>query len=41
MDGKPKLWTELRNKFNLPNQIEFTYSQIMHVITKSWKYILA
>ena len=36
-DGKPKLWEELKNGFNLQDQLQFTYNQIMHSIPKSWK----
>ena len=36
-DGKPKLWEELKNEFNLQDQLQFTYNQIMHSIPKSWK----
>ena len=35
--GKPKLWEELRNKFNLQDQLQFIYNQIIHSIRKSWK----
>ena len=36
-DGKPKLWEELKNEFNLQDQLQFTYNQIIHSIPKSWK----
>ena len=36
-DGKPKLWEKLKNEFNLQDQLQFTYNQIMHSIPKSWK----
>ena len=36
-DGKPKLWEELKYEFNLQDQLQFTYNQIMHSIPKSWK----
>ena len=36
-DGKPKLWEELKNEFNLQGQLQFIYNQIIHSIPKSWK----
>ena len=36
-DGKPKLWEELKNEFNLQGQLRFIYNQITHSIPKSWK----
>ena len=36
-DGKPKLWEELKNKFNLQGQLQFIYNQIIHSIPKSGK----
>ena len=36
-DGKPKLWEELKNQFNLQGQLQFLYNQIIHSIPKSWK----
>ena len=36
-DGKPKLWEELKNEFNLEDQLQFVYNQIIHSIRKSWK----
>ena len=36
-NGKPKLWEELKNEFNLQGQLQFIYNQIMHSIPKSWK----
>ena len=36
-DVKPKLWEELKYEFNLQDQLQFTYNQIMHSIPKSWK----
>ena len=36
-DGKPKLWEELKNEFNLQGQLQFVYNQIIHSIPKSWK----
>ena len=36
-DGKPKLWEELKNKFDLQGQLQFIYNQTIHSIPKSWK----
>ena len=36
-DGKPKLWEELKNEFDLEGQLHFIYNQIMYSIPKSWK----
>ena len=36
-DGKPKLWKELKNEFDLEGQLHFIYNQIMYSIPKSWK----
>ena len=36
-DGKPKLWKELKNEFNLQGQLQFIYNQMIHSIPKSWK----
>ena len=36
-NGKPKLWEELKNEFNLQGQLQFIYNQITHSIPKSWK----
>ena len=35
--GKPKLWEELKNEFNLQGQLQFIYNQVIHYIPKSWK----
>ena len=34
-NGKPKLWEELKNEFNLQGQLQFIYNQIIHSIPKS------
>ena len=39
-NGKPKLWGELKNQFNLLGQLQFIYNQIIHSIPKSWKNAL-
>ena len=36
-DGKPKLWEEAKNEFDLDGQLHFIYNQIKHSIPKSWK----
>ena len=36
-DGKPKLREELKNEFNLQDQLQFIYNQIIHSIPKFWK----
>ena len=36
-DGKPKLWEELQNGFDLQGQLLFIYNQIIHSISRSWK----
>ena len=36
-DGKPKLWEELKDEFNLQYQLQFSFKQIIHSIPKSWK----
>ena len=36
-NGKPKLWEELKNEFNLQGQLQFIYNRIIHSIAKSWK----
>ena len=36
-DGKPKLWEELKNEFNLQGQLQFIYNQTIHSVPKSWK----
>ena len=36
-DGKPKLWEELKNEFNLQRQLQFIYNEIIHYFPKSWK----
>ena len=36
-NGKPKLWEELKNEFNLQGQLQFIYNRIIHSIPKSWK----
>ena len=35
LNGKPKLWEELKNKFNLQGKLLFIYNQILHSSTKS------
>ena len=35
--GKPKLWKELKNEFDLQDQLQFIYNQTIHAIPKSWK----
>ena len=35
-DGKPKLWGKLKNEFNLQDQLQFLYNQIIDSILKSW-----
>ena len=34
-NGKPKLCEELKNRFNLHNQLQFIYNQITHYVSKS------
>ena len=34
---KPKLWEKLKNEFNLQDQLQFLYNQIIPSILKSWK----
>ena len=34
-DGKPKLWEELKKDFNLQDELQFIYNQIIY-----WKYAL-
>ena len=36
-DRKPKLWRESKNRFNLQDQLQFIYNQMIHSIPKSWK----
>ena len=36
-NGKPKLWEELKNEFNLQGQLQFMYNQVIYSIPKSWK----
>ena len=36
-DGKPKLWEEIKNEFDLQGQLQFIYNQIIHSTPKSWK----
>ena len=36
-NGKPRLWEELKDEFNLQGQLQFIYNQIIHSIPKSWK----
>ena len=39
-NGKPKLWEELKNEFNLQGQLQIIYNQIINSISKSWKHAL-
>ena len=36
-NGKPKLWEELKNEFNLQGKLQFTYNQMIHPTLKSWE----
>ena len=36
-NGKPKLWEESKNEFNLQGQLQSMYNQIIHSIPKFWK----